>query len=286
MASWLRKQGWTDRAARPSRDVSNTSHRAITVLASTYGEPAGPSSSADPNPYQREVNLAILRERFTAAQVSVLLMDGGMGASTQVGLRQAATQGLLDCSDINAWREFFVGGLGLADSAFFKLLRYSSGTLSTVTPFAAGQAIMILRRLGFLDSDLFDRVLPVYPQLLSLTEEQKDEALELLAPWADCDKYPLQMHSGAEATVSQGAGGHHGGSEPTAAGSSTACSGTISGHTSGAVGAAAGGSRSMGVSGSMSVADLIRQCPSFLIPEVYKPLGIIINRIRASREGK
>ena len=265
-----------DRASRPPGNIWLITH-------ASHGGPAWSSSAADPNPGRRETNLAMLREHFTAAQVSALLMDCDVGA-TQTGLRPTAMQGLLDRSDINAWREFFVGGLGLTDNAFFKLLRYSPGALSSVSPFAAGQAIMILRRLGFSDTDLFDRLLPIYPQLLSLTENQKDEALELLAPWAECDGCSTPLQSGADAAVSRMADGGPWENESMAVGSA-ACS-SIIGNASGSGGASAGGRGSMGGSGSVSVADLVRQCPAFLIPEVYRPLGVIINRIRASREGK
>ena len=147
---------------------------------------------------------------------------------------------LFGLSDIGSWREFLVVGLGLSDTMFYKLLRFSPGSLLDSSPFEAGKAIMILKGLGYSEVDLLDRVLPVYPELLTLTQEQCDEALALLAPWAE-----VQCENGSPKPHRSAKGG-----------------------------------------GEVSVMGLVRQCPSFLIPEVYRPLGIIINRIKISREGK
>ena len=160
----------------------------------------------------REANLKLLSASYMPSQVSDL-----------VGRAQP---GLLDGTDLAAWLDFLVAGLGMSPDAFFRLIRHSPQALLGNTPYVAGHAVLLLRSLGFSEQQVLDRILPVYPRLLSLTREQRDAALAALALLDPAEGPP-------EAAV-----------------------------------------------------EMIRQCPSFLLPDVYGPLAPILDRIRASRVGK
>lgn len=96
---------------------------------------------------------------------------------------------LLGC-DLPAWHAFFQG-LGFSPDGWHQVLAYSPEAILSNTPFTAGRAIMFLKSMGVTQDEVVSRIIPCYPQLLSMDEGVLEEAAAQLvrvgpphmAPW-------------------------------------------------------------------------------------------------------
>lgn len=110
-------------------------------------------------------NLELLLEHFSHNQVAKLLSRIHPGLLAQ---------------DLAAWINFFQG-LGATSDAFYVLLMYTPEAILRSTPYTAGRAIMSLKKLGFSQQDIIERVIPCYPDLLCLSQQQLEAAAAQLS---------------------------------------------------------------------------------------------------------
>ncbi|GAX83183.1 hypothetical protein CEUSTIGMA_g10609.t1 [Chlamydomonas eustigma] len=101
-------------------------------------------------------------------------------SSRQVEVLLHSNANILE-ADIAGWSNFFVSGMGLSHDEFFKLLRYSSSIIFGKSPYSVGVCIMSLQSIGLNRDEILDRIIPYYPGILLLTEEEIVSARDRLA---------------------------------------------------------------------------------------------------------
>ncbi|KAG1655640.1 hypothetical protein FOA52_008878 [Chlamydomonas sp. UWO 241] len=85
-------------------------------------------------------------------------------------------------ADLPAWLGFFEG-LGIVDAReFARALVYSPTLFLHSTPYIAGSAILHIRgQMGLQDSDVIERLVPCYPEVMCLSVDELEKATKVLS---------------------------------------------------------------------------------------------------------
>lgn len=80
---------------------------------------------------------------------------------------------------LREWWGFF-SKYGLSKEDFFALLRHSPRMLDGVTVFGAGNAFLFLKKWGWTNQDIIDRLMTCYPEILRLDVKKMQKVVDRL----------------------------------------------------------------------------------------------------------